>query len=102
MDDDNLGQRIRYRLPELQTIYQLETVFVFDLETNSDQKLAEANAVGLYDVYEVCLKDRWDRGLTLDEIQTEKFLLFFINHVGILLRMIINKFLENYHGDERS
>ena len=45
-------------------------MFVFDLETYSDQEFAEAYAAGLYDVYR--LRDKWDRDLTPDEIVIEK------------------------------
>ena len=42
INEDNLGQRIRYRFPKHETIDQLENVFVFDLETYNDQEFAEA------------------------------------------------------------
>ena len=45
-------------------------MFVFDLETCNDQELAEAYAAGLYDVN--CLRYRWNRDLTADEVVTEK------------------------------
>ena len=43
---------------------------VFDLEACNDQKIAESNAAGLYDVNR--LRDSWDSDLTPDEIVTEK------------------------------
>ena len=66
----NLSQRIRYGVPEHETIDQLENVFVFGLENYIDQEFAKAYAVGVYDAN--CLGDRWDGDLILDEIVTVK------------------------------
>ena len=70
INENNLKQRIRYRFPKLESIDQLENVFVFDLETYNDREFAEAYASGLYNVNR--LRDRWDRDLTTDEIVTER------------------------------
>ena len=70
INENNLKQRIRYRLPKHETIDQLENVFVFDLETHSDQEFADAYAAGLYDVNR--LRDNWDRDLTPDELVIER------------------------------
>jgi len=61
INESNLGQRIRYRIPKQESIDQLENVFIFDLETYKYQEVAEAYAAGLYDVN--CLRDRWDDGI---------------------------------------
>ena len=69
INENTLKQRIRYRFPKHETIDQLENVFVFDLETHKDREFAEAYAAGLYDVNR--LRDKWDRDLTTDELETE-------------------------------
>ena len=70
VNENNLKQRIRYRFPKHETMDQLEDVFVFDLETHNDQEFAESYAAGLYDVN--LLGDKWDRDLTVEEIEIEK------------------------------
>ena len=45
-------------------------MFVFDLETNNDQEVAEAYAAGLFNVNP--LRGKWDRNLTPDEIETKE------------------------------
>ena len=84
MNKDRLGQRIRYRFPEDETIDQLENVFITDLEIYNNQDFAEVYAAGLFDVTR--LRGRWDRELLDQETETEreKFL-FLMNHVGIPL-----------------
>ena len=67
---DNLSQRIRYRFPKRETIDQLENVSVFYFEIYNDKEFAEAYAAGLYDVN--CLRDRWDRDLTPEEIKIDR------------------------------
>ena len=69
-DEENLGQRIRYRFAKHETMDQLEYVFVFNLEIYNDQKFAEAYAVGSYDVDR--LRDKWVRDLTPEEIQAKR------------------------------
>ena len=75
-----LKQRMRYRFPKHETIDQLQNVFVFDLKTYNDQEVAEAYAAGLYDVNR--LRDKWDRDLTLKEIEIEKKILSFL--IGLM------------------
>ena len=70
INEKNSKQRIRYRFPKNEIVDQLENVFVFYLETCSDQEFAEANAAGLYDVNH--LRNRWNRGLTPDELVIER------------------------------
>ena len=97
VNDDNLGQRMRYRFPKHGTVDQLEKVFVFDLKTYNDQEFAEAYAAGLYDVYR--LRDKWDRDSTPEEIQTErKCVIVFDQSCG---NPVMNM-LKNYEGDERT
>ena len=43
------SQRLRYSFPKHETTDQLDNVFVFDLETCTDQVFAEAYASGFYD-----------------------------------------------------
>ena len=50
INGNNLCQMIRYRFPKHETIDQLESLFVFDLEAHNDQEFAAGNAAGLYDV----------------------------------------------------
>ena len=45
-------------------------MFVFDLETYNNQGIAESYAGELYDVNR--LGDKWNRGLSSDELQTER------------------------------
>ena len=47
INEDNLGQRIRYRIRKHETIDQLENVGVFDLETCKVEKFPEAYEAGL-------------------------------------------------------
>ena len=70
MNEDILSQGNLHRNPKLETIGQLEKVFVFDSETYNDQDFAEAYAARLYDVNR--LRDRWVEDFTLDEILTEQ------------------------------
>ena len=65
-----MKQRIRYGFPKHETIDQLENVIPFDLETYNYQEFAKAYAARLYDVN--CLRDRWDRDLTVQEIEAER------------------------------
>ena len=46
INENNLKQRIRCRFSKHETIDQLESVFVFDLETHNDQEFAAAYAAG--------------------------------------------------------
>ena len=96
-----LSQRICYRFPKHESKDQLENVFVFNLETNNDQEFAKAYAAALYDVN--CLRDRWDRDLTPDEIVTEKasVIVFDGSHRNPVMNMPEN-ISENYDGDERT
>ena len=101
INEKNLSQRIRYRLPKHETLDQLENVFVFDLETYNDQKLAEAHAARLYDVYR--LRDQWNRDLTLDEILTEKGnVIVFDGCDGNPVMSMLKKFSKDYEGDKRT
>ena len=101
INEDNLKQRIRYRFPKHETIDQLKNLFVFDLETHNDQEIAEAYAVGLYDVNR--LKDKWDRDLTPDEIILErKNVTVFDASIGNCVMNMLKHFSENYEGDERT
>ena len=52
-------------------------MFVFDLETYNDKEVAEANAAGLYNVNR--LRNRCDRDLTPEEIQTERKYVVVLN-----------------------
>ena len=70
INEDNLSKRLRYRFSKHETIDQLENVFVFDLETCNDQDFAEAYAAVIYDVKRS--RDKWDRNITTEEIQTER------------------------------
>ena len=45
-------------------------MFVFDFETYNDQEFAEAYAAGLYNVNR--LRDKWNRDLSVQEIETEQ------------------------------
>ena len=63
--ENMLKQRIRFRFPKHETIDQLENAFIFDLKTHNDPEYAESYAIGLYD--ETCLRDKWDRDLTVQE-----------------------------------
>ena len=76
-------------------------MFVIDLETYNDQEFAETYAAGLYDVDR--LRDRWDRDLTVQELETERENVIGFdgsneNHVMNMLKCIS----ENYEGDERT
>ena len=99
--ENNLKQRIRYRFPKHETIDQLENVFVFDLETHSDQEFAEAYAVGLYDVNR--LRDKRNRDLTSDEIMIEREIVtVFDASNGNCVMNRLKYISENYDGDERT
>ena len=50
INEDNLGQKTRYRFLKRETIDRHQGVFVFDLETYNDQESAETHAAGLYEV----------------------------------------------------
>ena len=96
-----MKQRIRYRFPKHETIDQLENVFVFDLETNSDQDFAETRPAGLYDVNR--LRGSWDRDITLQEIVTEKNnVTVFEAPNGNPVMNMLEYISENYEGDERT
>ena len=45
INDVKLGKRFRYWFLELETIVQLENVFVFDLETYNDQEFASGRLI---------------------------------------------------------
>ena len=99
--ENNLKQRILYRLPKHETIDQLENVFVFDLETHNDQEFAEAYAAGLYDVNR--LRDRWHRDLTSSELIIERENVTVFDASNGNCRMNMLKYIsENYDGDERT
>ena len=101
VNENNLKQRIRYRFPKHEPIDQLESVFVFDLETHNDQGFAEAYAAGLYDVNR--LIDKWNRDLTPDElvIKKENVTVFDASNGNCVMDML--KYIsENYDGDERT
>ena len=70
MNENNFLQRNCYRFPMHETIDQPEYAFIFDLETYNDQELAEAYAVGFYEMN--YLRDHWVRDLTLKEIKPKK------------------------------
>ena len=99
INEDNLKQRIRYKIPKHETIDQLENVFVFDLETHNDEEFAEAFAAGLYDVNR--LRDCWHRDLTSNEliIERENVTVFDASNGNCVMNML--KYIpENYEGDE--
>ena len=101
INENNLKQRYRYRFSKHETIGQLENVFVFDLETHNDQELAEAHAAGLYDVNR--LRDKWDRDLTVQEIETEREnVTVFDGSSGNPIMNMLKYISENYEGDERT
>ena len=101
INENILKQRSCYRFPKHETIHQLENVFVFDLETYTDQEFAESYAVGLYDVNR--LGDRWNRDLTTDEllIEGENVSVFDKSYGNPVINML--KYTsETYEGDERT
>ena len=102
IDENNLKQRIRYRFPRHETIAQLKNVFVIDLETHNEQDFAEAYAAGLYDVNR--LRDRWDRDLTSDELETkrENVTVFDASNGNCVMNIPKYISIENYRGDERT
>ena len=73
---------------------------VFDLETHNDQKIAEAYAAGLYNVNR--LRRRWDRDLTVQEIETEKENVVFDGSNENLVMNMLKYISDNYEGDERN
>ena len=76
-------------------------MFVFDLETHNNQEFAEAYAVGLYDVNR--LRDKWNRGLTPNEVMIEKEnVTVFDAFNGNPVKNLPNNISENYEGDERT
>ena len=100
-NENKLKRRIRYRFPKLETIDQLENVFVFDLETHNDEEFAETYAAGLYDVNR--LRDKWDRDLTGDELVLEKQnVTVFDASKGNCVMNMLKYISENYEGDERT
>ena len=101
INENNLKQRVRYRFPKHETTDQLENVFVFDLETHNDQEFAEAYPAGLYDVN--CLRDRWHRDLTSNElaIERENVTVFDASNGNCVMNIL--KFISKYYdGDERT
>ena len=52
-------------------------MFLFDVETHNNEKLAQEVSASLFDVN--CLCERWDRHLTSEEIQTERKHITVIN-----------------------
>ena len=78
---------------------QLKNVFVFDMGTYYDQKYAEANAAGLYDVNR--LPEMWYRDLTPDAIETEKEYVIVSDISNGNPAMNIKYISDNYEGDER-
>ena len=76
-------------------------MFVFDLKTYNDQEFAEAYAAGLYDVHR--LRDKWDRDLTVQEIETERetVIVFDSSNGNPVMNMLKNT-SEKYEGDERT
>ena len=95
-----MKQRVRYRLPKHETMDQLENVFVFDLETHSDQEIAEVYAAELYDVNR--LRDWWNRDSTPYEIVIEKKFTVFDGSNGNPVMNMPNYISEKYDGDERT
>ena len=71
------------------------------METCNDQENAEAYAAGLYDVNR--LQDRWDRDLTVQEIETEREnVIVFDKSCGNLFVNMLKFLSESYEGDERT
>ena len=99
--ESNLKQKIRYRIPNHETIDELENEFVLDLETYNDLEFAEAYAAGLNDVN--CLQDKWDRDLTDQEIETEgENVTVFDGSNGNPVMNMLKYISDNYDGDERT
>ena len=99
INKDKVNQGIRYRFPKHETIYQLENMFVSDSETYNGQEIAEAHAAGLYDVN--CLRDRWDRVLSPEQIEIErKSVIVFDKSCGNPVMNMLKFTSENYEGGE--
>ena len=101
INEKNLKRRILYRFPKHETIDQLKTIFVFDLETHNDQDFAESYGVGLYDVNR--LRECWHRDLNSNELVKERknVTVFDASDANCIMNML--KFIsENYDGDERT
>ena len=98
-NENNLKQRIRYRLPKHETIDQLEILFVFGLETYNDLDFAEAYAAGFYDVNR--LRDKMDSYLSVQETETEREnVIVFDKSCGNTIMNLLKFISENYEGDE--
>ena len=79
---------------------QLGNVFVFDLETYNDQEFAEAYAAGCHDVIH---KEKWDKDLTVQEIETEREnVIVFDGSTGNPVKNMLENISENYEGDENT
>ena len=78
-----------------------KTCSVLIRETYNDQELAEAHAAGLHDVNR--LGDRWDRDLTVQEMETEiENVVVFDKSCGNPIMNLLRYISENYEGDERT
>ena len=100
-NENNLKQRISYRLSKHETIDQLENVFLFDLELYNDQEFAEAYAGGLYDVNR--LRDKWDRDLFANKLVMEKDNVIVFDGYNANTVMNVLKYISQcYEGDERT
>ena len=76
-------------------------MFVFDLETHNDQEFAEAYAAGLYDVNR--LRDKWERDLTDQELETEREnVTVFDGSNGNPVMNLPNYVSEKIDGEERT
>ena len=76
-------------------------MFVFHLETYNDQELAETYAAGVYDVNR--LRDKGDRDLTSDELETEtENVTVFDGYCGNPVMNMLEYIAENYERDERT
>ena len=76
-------------------------MFVCVFEKYTDQEFGESYAAGLYDVNR--LGDRWDRDLTVQEIETErKNITVFNGSNGNPFMNMLKYLSEYYEGDERT
>ena len=74
---------------------------MFDLQTHYDQEFGEAYAFGFYDVH--CLRDKWDRNFTVQEIETEREIaIVFDGFIGNPVMNMLKFNSENYEDDERT